>query len=84
VLGVGGAALLQPPNSSSALTFGVAPAWAKPLPPGTMLWLAKGDPEPQPKSFAGACAGAGLAELQASFVPIASKFPQPLVVAGAG
>lgn len=86
--GAAGGALLQPPNSSSALTFGVLPAWENPLPPGTMLWLASGGPEPHPKSFAAACAGAGLAELQASFVPIASKLLHPLeaalVAAGAG
>jgi len=44
--------LLQPPNSSSAETWG---AVLKPLAPGTILWLAK-EPEampglPQPKSF---------------------------------
>lgn len=86
--GAAGGALLQPPNSSSALTFGVVPAWANPLPPGTILWLASGGPEPHPKSLAGAGAAAGLAELQASFVPMASKLLHPLeaavVAAGAG
>lgn len=37
--GVTGAALLQPPKSSSALTFGgtLAPVLNPPLPPGTIL-----------------------------------------------
>jgi hypothetical protein len=90
--GVTGAALLQPPKSSSALTlggpwlFGLNP----PPPPGTILWFASDvPPEPHPKSPLLVCIGAGLlsgglvfAELHASFDPQASLLFHPLKTVG--
>jgi len=92
--GVTGAALLQPPKSSSALTLGAGLLIPNPPslpPPGTILWLAKEFvPAPQPKLPVLACGGVGLliaglaAELQASFEPQASVLPHPLMAAGGG
>lgn len=78
VLGAGGAALLHPPNSSSALTFGAVSS--ADIPEVAM--------DPHPKSFtavagAGACVGA--TDPHTSFVPSASMLlPQFVVAAGAG
>jgi len=88
--GVTGAALLHPPKSSSAATFGTVPAVLNPPPPpGTMLWFASDPPEPQPKAPELVCGGAtwligGLvfAELQASFDPHASLLAHPLICTG--
>jgi hypothetical protein len=93
--GAGAGALLHPPKSSSALTFGgsAEPDELKvPPPPGTMLWLAREVPlEPHPKLPDAGCGGAAdvvvlglFAELHASFDPQASSLPQPPPIAGIG
>lgn len=65
--GVTGAALLHPPNSSSAATVGFAgvdvATLKPPFPPGIMLWFPNEPLEPQPKSFEVLWDGAGLEEL---------------------
>lgn len=90
VPGVTGAALLHPPKSSSAVTFGVAPTVLNPPPPpGTILVFANDPPEPHPPKLPElVCVGAtldglvGFAEPQASFDPQASLFAHPLICAG--
>lgn len=97
--GFTGAALLQPPKSSSALTIGgpLRGVLNPPPPPGTMLWFASEVPEAHPKPFELVCIGsAALATggliligavsgvLQASFDPHASLLDHPLDAAVEG
>ena len=99
VPGVTGAALLHPPKSSSALTFG-GPEFDglnPPPPPGTMLWLAKEPPEAHPNAFELVCgdnvglgiggltlAGPEDGVLHASLDPQASVLFQPVEAAADG